>query len=94
MQLEEMVQWLIGIGAAMGADCKPCLQTCLNMARKSGADEQQIDMATDIGRMVRQCAEQMQKRADDLEPAPAGARTQSASCCGFDEFNSQKERSQ
>jgi len=81
MQLDEMVQYLIGIGAAIGADCQPCLQTCIAMAKQCGADEQQTETAAAVGEMVRQCAAKMRALAGEPRPGPA-ASTGSAACCG------------
>ena len=87
MQLDEMIQWLIGVGASMGADCQSCLQTCIAMARQCGADEQQVDTAAAIGKKVRQCAEKM--AGGPKEPSPA-VGTGSSVCCEFGAINSQK----
>jgi AhpD family alkylhydroperoxidase len=88
MQLDEMVQYLIGIGASIGVDCKPCLQTCIALARECGADEQQIDTATAVGKMVRQCAAKMEKHADSPKEESPAAETGSALCCGCAEISS------
>ncbi len=61
MQLDEMVQYLIAIGASIGADCKPCLQSCIALARQCGADEQDIEAAMAVGRKVKECAEKIKK---------------------------------
>ncbi len=82
MQLDEMMKWLIGVGASMGADCKPCLQTCIAMARQFGADEQDIDTATAIGRTVRQCAAKAEKWAEALKEESPAAENGSMPCCG------------
>jgi hypothetical protein len=91
MQLDEMIQWLIGVGASTGADCQSCLQTCIAMARQCGADEQQVDAATAIGQKVRQCAEKM---AGGPKQAPPSAGTQSTLCCGFGAINAKKGTSE
>ena len=87
MQLDEMIQWLIGVGASMGAGCQPCLQTCIAMARQCGADEQQVDTAKSIGERVRQCAAKM---AGGPKEASAAIGKESTMCCGFSAINDQK----
>lgn len=88
MQLDEMVQWLIGVGASMGADCQPCLQTCVAMARRCGADQEQIDTATAVGKRVRECAQKMRR------PAASTSEPQPPTCCGTHATHHQKERSE
>ena len=90
MQLDELIQWLIGVGASMGAGCQSCLQTCIAMARQCGADEDQVRVAAAIGSKVRQCAEKM-----------AGASQRAASaipnvypCCALDAIDDQKGTSE
>jgi AhpD family alkylhydroperoxidase len=89
MQLDEMVQCLVAIGASIGADCKPCLQSCIALARQCGADEQDIEAAKAVGRKVKGCAEKIKNPAGSPNPkeeAPA-AEYGSASCCGSTEIN-------
>ncbi len=87
MQLDEMIQWLIGVGASMGAGCSSCLQTCIAMARQCGADEQQVEAAVAIGRKVRQGAEKM---AGGPKEASLAVRDPSNLCCGLDAMKDQK----
>lgn len=56
MKLDHRVQALIAVGASIGANCQPCLQTTINMALESGADSQEIAQAIQIGRRVRKGA--------------------------------------
>ncbi len=94
MQLDEMVQWLIGVGASMGADCQPCLQTCIAMARQCGADEEQVDTAAAVGMRVRECAEKRGKPAETTNASPDAAESESTTCCGNHVTHLQKERSE
>ena len=91
MQLEEMIQWLIGVGASTGAGCQCCLQTCIAMARQCGADEQQVDTATAIGNRVRRCAEQM---AEALKKDSPASDNGPASCSRSASINDLEGRSQ
>ena len=90
MQLDEMIQWLIGIGASMGADCECCLETCVAMARQCGADEQQVEIATAIGKRVRQCAEKV--AGGPKEASAVG--NESTPGCGTSAINNRKGTSE
>ncbi len=85
MKLDEHTRGLIAVGASIAANCQPCLQTAVTMACKSGADEQEIAEAIEIGRMVRKgAASKMDKFLSSLEnmvaTVPAG--TESGCGCG------------
>ncbi len=47
---------LIAIGAAVTANCVPCLKYHMSEARKSGVSDDEIKQAIDVGRMVRKGA--------------------------------------
>ena len=70
MQLDEMVQCFIAIGASIGVDCESCLQSCIVMARQCGASQQDIDDAMAVARMVRECAGKAGKTADSQSGKP------------------------
>jgi Carboxymuconolactone decarboxylase family. len=53
MVLENRIKALIAVGASVSANCHPCLQSASAMAMASGADEQQIVAALEIGKKVR-----------------------------------------
>ena len=80
MKLDEMIQGLIGVGASIAADCRPCLESCLAIARHCGADEQDIEAAEAIGRRVRDCA---QKMVDGQKETPWAGKNGTTACCGF-----------
>jgi AhpD family alkylhydroperoxidase len=56
MKLDQRIQRLIAVGAAISANCQPCLQTNVTEALKEGADEQEIAEAIEVGKRVRQGA--------------------------------------
>ena len=87
MQLDEMVQYLIAVGASIGADCEPCLQSCIALARQCGADEQDIEAATAVGRMVKQCAAKAEKCADSVKEQSPAVGHSSTACHGSTEIN-------
>jgi AhpD family alkylhydroperoxidase len=70
MQLKSQIQALIAVGAAVSANCQPCLQSAVTMARKSGADEREIAEAIEVGKRVRKgAASKMDKFASELNAA-------------------------
>jgi AhpD family alkylhydroperoxidase len=56
MKLDDHTRALIAVGASITANCQPCLQSTMRMARESGADEQEIADAIDVGKRVRKGA--------------------------------------
>ena len=56
MKLDNRIGALIAVGASITANCQPCLQYHVRKALESGADEQEIADAIEIGRMVRKGA--------------------------------------
>lgn len=53
MKLEDRIGELIAVGASVTASCQPCLKYHVREALESGANEQEIADAIEIGRMVR-----------------------------------------
>jgi AhpD family alkylhydroperoxidase len=53
MVLENRIKALIAVGASVSANCETCLHSASAMALASGADEQQIAAASEIGKKVR-----------------------------------------
>ncbi len=47
---------LIAIGASITANCQPCLEYHVNKAKQNGADDKQIAVAVEVGKMVRRGA--------------------------------------
>ena len=74
-----------GVGAAIAANCQPCLQSTTTMALESGADEQEIAEAIEVGKMVRQgAASKMDRFATSLNyVVPSAAHVTQNYCeCG------------
>ena len=84
MEIESRIQALIAVGAAVGANCQPCLQSTVAMARKSGVNEQEIAEAIETGKRVRRgAASKMDKFAAELiaaSPSPIAAAQDSCGC--------------
>lgn len=56
MKLDNKTKELIAIGASLTAGCQFCLQFHSGKARENGAEEEEIAMAIEIGRIVRRGA--------------------------------------
>jgi AhpD family alkylhydroperoxidase len=63
------------VGAAVSANCQPCLQSTVALALESGANEREIAEAIEVGKRIRRgAASKMDKFAFELQsaaPAPA-----------------------
>ncbi len=51
--MEERMKELVAIGAAVGANCKPCLRYHVRIAVENGASEKDIMETIQIAKMVR-----------------------------------------
>ena len=54
--MDNRTQELIAIGASIAANCQPCLEYHLDKARENGAEEEEINEAIAVGRIVRKGA--------------------------------------
>jgi AhpD family alkylhydroperoxidase len=83
MKLDDRIKELIAVGASITANCQPCLQYHTSEAQKSGADEQDIMEAIDVGKMVRRgAAAKMDKFASTLTQTSAPSTNSSSGGCG------------
>ncbi len=85
MKLDNRIGELIAVGASVTAHCQPCLQYHVKKALESGAEEQEIADAIEIGKMVRKGgAANMDKFIASLsQAAPVAANnasTENAGC--------------
>ena len=65
--MENKIKMLIAVGAAVTANCQPCLQTAVSQAQKIGLKKAEIGEAMAIGRVVRKGATgKMDKFASSL----------------------------
>ena len=53
MKLDDRTKALIAVGASITVNCQSCLQSTTKMAFESGADEQEIAEAIEVGKGVR-----------------------------------------
>ena len=83
MKLDTRIKELIAVGASLTANCQPCLQFHATKALESGADEQEIAEAIEIGKMVRKgAAAKMDGFASTLNQAVPVAASPSNGGCG------------
>ena len=83
MKLDNRTMELIAVGASITANCQPCLQYHVRKSLESGADEQEIAEAIEIGKMVRKGASsKMDKFAAGLNQAVPTAVGEADAGCG------------
>ncbi len=81
MELESRIQALIAVGAAVGANCQPCLQSAVTRAVESGVSQPEIADAIEIGKRIRRgAASQMDKFASELHYASSPVADTGCSC--------------
>lgn len=82
MKLDNRIKELIAVGASITANCQPCLQYHATEAQKSGANEQEIMEAIEVGMMVRRgAASKMDKFAAGLsQTAPSKGSSDEGGC--------------
>lgn len=83
MQLDDRIKELIAVGASVTANCKqPCLEYHAAKALESGATEEEIKEAVEVGKEVRKGASgSFDKFAYNLlKDAPAAAKTSDDGC--------------
>lgn len=54
--MEDKLKLLIAVGAAVAANCQPCLKTAVSQAGVSGLGKKEIMEAIQIGRLIRRGA--------------------------------------
>lgn len=84
MNLDTRTRELIAIGASITANCQPCLEYHVAKAMESGAGEQEISEAIEVGKLVRQgAALKMDKFAPSVvERPPCAAAPSGDRECG------------
>jgi AhpD family alkylhydroperoxidase len=64
---DEKVKELIAIGASISANCHPCLKYHTTKAHELKIDEEEIQQAIEVGKMVRKgAASQMDELLEEL----------------------------
>ena len=65
--LDEKIQELIAIGSSVSANCHPCIKHHTEKARELKIDEEEIQQAINVGKMVRKgAAGQMDELIEEL----------------------------
>jgi AhpD family alkylhydroperoxidase len=68
MEMNDRIRELIAVGASITANCQPCLQIHVEKALKSGADQQEVSVAIEIGNRVRKgAAAKMEEFSSNLQ---------------------------
>ena len=81
MKLDERTLRLIAVGAAISANCQPCLHTSVTKALEAGIVEQEITDAIEVGKMVRRgAASKMDQFITSLNPAAATVAGDGCGC--------------
>lgn len=82
--MDNRVKELIAIGASVAANCQPCLNHHVGMARVAGADEKDIGMAIEVAKAVRKGAagkmDQFVSTVLDQAETVAGASEKGCGC--------------
>ena len=82
MELEGKTQALIAVGASVSTNCQPCLQSTVAMALDSGASEQEVTEAIEVGKRARKAAaSKMDKFASELIAALPSPVAEAAGGC-------------
>jgi AhpD family alkylhydroperoxidase len=64
---DEKIKELIAIGASISANCHPCIKFHAGKARELKIDEEEIQQAIEVGKMVRKgAAGQMDKLLEEI----------------------------
>ncbi len=80
--METKTKWLIAVGAALTANCQPCLKTIVKKAFESGADKKEIAEAIGVAKVVRKNANtQMDRFAAGLLDMEIGENNESSCGC-------------
>ncbi len=81
-KMDERSRELVAVGASVTANCLSCLEYHVGKARESGAAEDEIQEAIDVGKMVRKGAAAKLDRlsATLAEGTPAASATGSCGC--------------
>lgn len=83
MKLDDRIKALIAVGASITANCQPCLKSTTAMALESGANEQEIAEAIEVGKRVRAgAASKMDKFAASLSQTVPSAAGEADGGCG------------
>ena len=81
--LDRRVSGLIAVGAAVAANCRPCLEAAVSMARESGAEVKETVEAIEVGKSVRTCAaSEMDRFASCLNVAVPHPQSGASGGCG------------
>lgn len=76
---------LVGLGAALGSNCIPCVEHHVPLARSAGLHDDEIRTALNIADTIRQVpARRVLARATELVSIPASQSAPAPACSGLD----------
>ena len=76
---------LVGLGAALGSNCIPCVEHHVPAARSAGLSDDEIRAALSLADTIRQVpAKRVLARATELVSTPASESTPAATCSTLD----------
>jgi AhpD family alkylhydroperoxidase len=76
---------LVGLGAALGSNCIPCVEHHIPTARSAGLSDDEIRAALNIADSIRQVpARRVLARANELVSIPASESAPAATCSTLD----------
>jgi AhpD family alkylhydroperoxidase len=81
MTLERRIEELVAVGAAVTANCGPCLRAHAREAQESGASAEEIAAAIAVGQKVRKGAAAKMDQAAAALGAPESEGAETTSCC-------------
>ncbi|MBI5067329.1 MAG: carboxymuconolactone decarboxylase family protein [Deltaproteobacteria bacterium] len=76
---------LVAVGAAIGANCEPCVRFHLRKASEAGLSEEQLRAAVAVAAKVKETPARLVLEAAERTLAPGGQAKQAAAgagCCG------------
>ena len=76
---------LVGLGAALGSNCIPCIEHHIPVARNAGLNDEEIRAALNLADIIRQVpARRVLARATELVSIPASESAPAAGCGTLD----------
>lgn len=84
MMFDKRIIELISLGAAVSANCQPCLQYHIDKALEAGITEEELREAIEVGRTVRKGAaakmDQLVSQRNGSSPKAACGETKGCGC--------------
>lgn len=83
MKLDDHIRELIAVGASITANCQPCLEYHVARALESGATQEEVGEAIEVGKIVRRgAASKLDRLIPTLVTTPLPCATTADHDCG------------